>query len=159
MNNFNNLFESEVLRRRLDSQFFATHIGRIIRDSIYNDFTYIFSPRELLVTGYWETNNISIIYRSDKDKPEVRTNEVWFKDYLTFDVDLSEEDITYYVEHANYRYSVIRTTNNEVFKKEFNAVWATEIYSNGELYKRLEQNIRFVPTDKDRNKEFGYFVS
>ena len=159
MNNFNNLFESEVLRRRLDSQFFTTPIGRIIRDSIYNDFTYIFSPGELLVTGCWETNNISIIYRSDKDKPEVRTNEVWFKDYLTFDVDLSEEDITYSVERANYRYSVIRTNNSEVFKKNFNGVWATEIYCNGELYKRFEQKIRFVPTDKDKNNGFEYFVS
>lgn len=159
MNNFNNLFESEALRRKLDSKFFATSIGRIVRDSIYNDFTYLFSPGELLVTGWWKTNDISIIYRSDKDKPEIRTNEIWYKDYLTFDVDLPEEDISYSVERANYKYSVIRTANSEVFKKDFNAVWATEIYSNGELYKRFERNIRFVPTDKDRNKGCEYFVT
>ena len=142
------------IKRSITDQFFDTPIGRPIRNAIYNDFTYVFKPGELFAIGYWKTNNIDIYYDSNSNKPKVRTNDIWFEDSLTFDVNLSKEDIRASVSHANHRYTLIDTFTNEAFKKEFNGVWATEIYKGGELYRRYEQNIRFVPGDGNINIDY-----
>lgn len=139
-----NLFQS----RHLTDPFFNTPIGKIIADSIINDFTYVLVPEDSLVVGEIKSNNAEIIYYQDHNKPFIKSNPVRFVDSLYLDdININSQDILYALDKPNYRYTVISRAFNDVFKKEFTATWSTKVYVDNELYQKYSQKIRFVPRE------------
>jgi hypothetical protein len=137
---------SETYERKLTDDFFNSEIGRTVKEAIYNNMTIVCHNNPCFITGgEYKSNDISIIYEPDTNKPVIRTDNIWYHDTL----------LPYYDSippiHIHNIYS---TSNGKCIKyfvngiRPFNLIWTTIIIVNNEPVNTYIRKIKVIPKDE-----------
>jgi hypothetical protein len=151
-------------RDTVNDPFFNSDMGRFVIRAISNDFTvkyYIvdedidrckFPINQVSLGLYNPRDEYKITYSKNKDKIQIRTYQFKCIDYLyienssdNFIIEMNESKCSWcnnpYISKDFFeRYNIPEYEN-----QEFNIIWKTEVYENGELSKIYKQKIRCVP--------------
>jgi hypothetical protein len=134
--------------RKLTDEFFNSLIGKVVKDAIYNNMTIVCHDIICCLTGgEYNSNDITVIYEPDNDKPIVRTSNIWYRDTLL--VENPEHHFRSVRVNASYN-----TTNGKFIEygvsgidggEPFNLIWTTTIMVNNEPVNTYTSKIKVIP--------------